>query len=79
MLAPDNVPLRLFIAAQDGNDHDTEDQQLELLIIIQDRNDNHPRISRNFPLEITTAEVSMLFWTAKSFFSLGKYCTGHAT
>lgn len=55
-LAPDNAPLRLFIAARDGNEHDTDDQQFELLIIIQDRNDNHPSISRSFPLEITVAE-----------------------
>lgn len=59
-LAPENTPLGLFISAQDGNDHDVDDPQFELLIIIQDRNDNHPRII-NFPSEIIIAEVSRSF------------------
>lgn len=78
VLAPDNAPLRLFIAAQDGNEHDTDDQQFELLIIIQDRNDNHPRISSSLPLEIITAEVSMSPLDCKIFFHFATICTEHA-
>ena len=65
VLAPDNDPLELYIAAQDGNDHGVDDDQFQLFIILQDFNDNHPSISALFPPAITVAEVSVCAWQAQ--------------
>lgn len=60
MLSPNNNPLYLFIEAQDGLVHE-EYVQFQLIIVIEDMNDNHPRITANLQSSYTVPEVSNIF------------------
>ena len=79
MLAPDDEPLELFIAATDGNMHGVDDDQFQLFIILQDVNDKIPRISASFPSAITVAEVSSQLAAGTHPVTLSLTSPGHSS
>ena len=54
-LSPENVPLNLYIEAQDGLRD--EYPRFQLIIVLQDVNDNPPVIDSQFPSTLRVSEV----------------------